>query len=174
MHPLVEFQIPIKGLKSGSHRFVFQVGEAFLEHFQNSIIDKGQFDVVLELERHPDWMQFEFHFSGYMETDCDRCLAPIHLPIERSHRLIVKMGQEEVGEDIDVIFIPTETNTFDVSQLLYELLVISVPLVKVYDCQEVENPPCNFTLLQKLKGGSGNENQSLFSDPQWDILKDIP
>jgi len=174
MHPLVEFQIPIKGLKSGSHRFVFQVGKAFLEHFQNSIIDKGQFDVVLELERHPDWMQFEFHFSGYMDTECDRCLASISLPIHKVHRLIVKMGQEEVGEDIDVIFIPADTTTFDVSQLVYELLVISVPLVKVYDCQDTENPPCNFALLQKLKGESEQEGQSRFSDPRWDILKNIP
>jgi uncharacterized metal-binding protein YceD (DUF177 family) len=73
-----------------------------------------------------------------------------------------------------VIFIPADTTTFDVSQLVYELLVISVPLVKVYDCQDTENPPCNFALLQKLKGESEQEGQSRFSDPRWDILKNIP
>jgi uncharacterized metal-binding protein YceD (DUF177 family) len=173
MHPLVEYQIPVKGLKSGSHRFVLKAGEVFFEHFQNSIIESGNFNVALDVERHPDWMKFDFHFSGYMDTECDRCLAAIKLPVERDHTLIVKMGEENADEDIDVIFIPEETTNFDISQLVYELLVLSVPLVKVYDCQSETDPPCNFQLLQKLEGNAGKEGDNPFSDPTWDILKDI-
>jgi uncharacterized protein len=172
MNPLVEYQIPVRGLKSGSHSFVFKVDKVFFEHFQNSIIESGSFEVKLELEKRTELMLLSFSLDGYMDTECDRCLTPIKLPIIQNTEILVKFDEKLESDDIDVIFLAPDVNTFDISQLVYEFILLSVPLIKVYDCQGSSDPPCNFSMLEYLTKEEPKEDKP-FNDPTWDILKDI-
>jgi uncharacterized metal-binding protein YceD (DUF177 family) len=172
MHPLIEYHIPVRGLKSGSHSFVFKVDKEFFEHFQNSIIEEGSFEVKLDLEKRPELMLLSFSLQGHMDTECDRCLAPIELPINQETEILVKFGDIVESDDIDVIFLAPDVNTFDISQLVYEFILLSVPLIKVYNCQDSSKPPCNFSMLEFLTKQESKEGKP-FNDPTWDILKDI-
>jgi uncharacterized protein len=173
MHPLIEYQIPVKGLKSGSHSFVFQVDESFFYNFQNTILERGQFKVTLVLEKRPEMMLMQFDMDGFMETECDRCLVPIKLPIHQTHEMIVKFEQDLDVDDIDVIFLPPETNHFDISNLVYELLLLSVPMIKTYNCEDDNPPPCNQSMLKHLYRPANAKDDGEQQDPTWDILKDI-
>lgn len=173
MNPLVEFQIPLKGLKSGPYKYHFKIGNAFFNNFQNSIIEDGDFEVNLDLYKESDMMTLVFDISGWMKTECDRCLANISLPIQRSHQMLVKLDNgKNAQEDLDLIMISKESHTLDISELVFELIVLSVPLIKVYNC-EIEDPkPCDQSMLNKLKESNSGPSE-MDKDPTWDILKQI-
>jgi uncharacterized metal-binding protein YceD (DUF177 family) len=108
--------------------------------------------------------------KGDLDTECDRCLAAISLPVSGSYELFVKFDDpSEAAEErsADMIYVPRETTHFDISQYIYEFVVLSVPVTHVYDCQKGSRPPCDFEMLARLE--QRNEEQSEGSP--WDVLK---
>src|SRR5690606_39645092 len=93
----------------------------------------------------------DFHKEAHKSTACDRCLIHIELPIETEYRLIVKYGEGN-DDDVDVVYIPNGLTTLDVSQYVYEYIVLSLPLVKQYDCEYEQPSPCNVEVLERLEG----------------------
>ena len=174
MDGLVSYILPIKGLHNGAHVFDFHVDKTFFGHFEHAPIEAAAIGLKLTLDKRPGLMTLDFEFSGTIETECDRCLAPIHLPVADHRVLVVKYSEEAESEDADVVYIHPEASTLDVSTYVYELIVLSLPMIKVYDCS-AENPPvCDFEMLRFLEqksgpipDGAGEEN------PVWKNLKDL-
>jgi hypothetical protein len=46
-----EYRIPFVGLQVGIHYFNFEVGDAFFEHFEGSLVQQGKVFVDLALEK---------------------------------------------------------------------------------------------------------------------------
>ncbi len=174
MDALVEYLIPISGLKIGTHSFDFQIDNAFFAHFSDALIKEGAFKVKLDFEKRIDLYEMNFSFEGTTKTACDRCLASIDFPIRGNNRLIVKFA-EEPSEDIDVIYIPIKTEELNVAKYIYEYLSLAVPYVKTYDCEADKNKPCDVEMLALLdKEASGKDNNSTNdTNPVWDQLKNI-
>lgn len=128
----------------------------FFRNFENSPVEDAKVVVRVELEKKPSLMVFYFDIQGRIGSQCDRCLADIMLPVQADYRLMVKMAHSlEEGEtegDDEMIFISAEDSHFDLSPYVYELVCLSLPIRKVYNCEEETKPPCNFKVLEKLKG----------------------
>ncbi len=169
MNAFVAYSIPIQGLKTGIHRFNFEIDPAFFRHFEESPVQDGAIAFEVELDKRPDMMIFDFVLRGYVKTDCDRCTAPISLPLEDERQLIVKYGEAEVEDEDEVVFISRDASEFNVAKYLYEFTVLALPITNTYDCQSETNPPCNFEVLKYL----GNENDAQKTDSVWDALKGI-
>ncbi len=174
MDGLVSYSLPIKGLHNGAHVFVFHVDETFFRHFECSPIEAAAIELTLTLDKRPGLMTLDFEFSGTIKTECDRCLAPIHLPVADHRALVVKYSEEAEAEDADVIYIPPEASSLDVSVYVYELIVLSLPMIKVYDCSG-ENPPvCDFEMLRFLEQQSDAPADAADEEnPVWKNLKDL-
>ncbi len=174
MDRLVSYSLPIKGLNTGTHEFIFHVDGEFFAHFEHSPVKTADIELVLVLDKRPGIMTMEFDFSGTIDTECDRCLAPIHLPVADSQVVMVKYSEEEGQEDADVIFIHPETPALDVSEYVYEFIILSIPMIKTYDCQE-ENPPvCDQEMLLLLEQGiEPPQVEEKEENPVWEKLKDL-
>ena len=149
MDALVEYLIPISGLKVGSHSFDFQIDSAFFTHFPDSLIKEGSFKVQLDFDKRIDLYEMNFSFEGTTKAACDRCLAAVDFPISGNNRLIVKFAEEYL-EDVDVVYIPIKTETLNVAKYIYEYLCLAVPYVKIYDCDSDKNKPCDTKMLAFL------------------------
>jgi len=173
MEGLVEFSIPIKGLGDGIHRFDFHIDQSFFKHFENAPVEEGDIDLTFTLDKSPSMYVLEFDFEGTVKTACDRCLATIDLPISGSQQLLVKFSYEEQDEEAEVIYISPETKKLDVSKYIYEFVVLAIPMIKVYDCQEDENPPCNFDMLRYLEATEEAPpmEKKVEDNPIWDELR---
>lgn len=169
MNAFVAYSIPIQGLKTGIHRFNFEIDAAFFRHFEESPVQDGIVGFEVELDKRSDMMIFDFVLSGHVKTECDRCTAPINLPLEDERQLIVKYGEAEGEEEDEVVFISREASEFNVAKYLYEFTVLSLPITNTYDCQSEANPLCNFEILKYL----GHENDTQKPDSIWDALKGI-
>lgn len=170
MNVLDHFSVPYKGLGSGVHHLEFFVESDFFKEFEDSHIDNGSFVVKVELDKRHDHSILLFDIQGKTKTSCDRCLASIHLPLQGNFELHVKYGEKENSND-EIMFIHPETSVLNLAQITYEFILLSMPMIKTYDCEKEENPPCNFKVLNALnieESSSLNEKSSI-----WDTLKDI-
>ena len=170
MNVLSHFSVPYKGLGNGIHHLNFTVDSAFFKEFEDSHIDNGNFNVDVELDKRHEHSILHFSIKGKTKTNCDRCLSQIQLPIQGNFELHVKAGESE-GSNDEIMFIHPETSILNLAQVVYEFILLSVPIIKVYDCDNETNPPCNFDVLNKL------DDVEQDSDDQqgnpWDSLRDI-
>lgn len=168
MNVLDHFSIPYKGMGIGTHQVNFKVDSRFFKEFEDSHIDNGDFKVNVELDKRHDHSILIFNIDGNTNANCDRCLSQIHLPLQGSFKLHVKHG-EKVESNDEIMFIHPETSILNLAQVVYEFILLSMPIIKVYDCDQEENPPCNFEVLDKM-----NENVNTDEVDQtnvWDSLK---
>lgn len=145
------FSIPLKGLTDGTYRFEFEVAEEFFKKYENSPVDKGSFEIDTELQKKSDHLEINFYIKGKVATNCDRCTADILLPVEGEHQLIVKYTVDEVTQEEEVWTITYDTNELVLDRAVHEFIILSMPIVKVFDCDAEETRPCNDLVMDKLE-----------------------
>ena len=168
MNVLDHFSVPYKGLGNGIHHLNFTVDSAFFKEFEDAHIDNGEFSVNVELDKRNDHSVLHFEIAGYTNTSCDRCLAQISLPMHGNYELHVKHGEKE-GSNDEIMFIHPETSILNLAQVIYEFISLSMPIIKVYDCDKEKEPPCNFEVLNKMD----NEVEEEEGNDIWNSLKNI-
>ena len=172
MESLLEYRIPVKGLSTGMHNFEYQVGSQFFSNFEHAPIKEADLKVEMRLEKKPSLYVLEFDFSGSVRTNCDRCLAEIDLPIAGKDRLLVKISEKTESEDPEVVYLHPEAQKLEVAEYIYEFIVLAIPMIKVYDCEEEAEPACDFDMLDKLDYSDDEEDQAdSGNNPIWDELK---
>lgn len=167
MGRFAQYELPVKGLKNGVHSYEFHLDKAFLTNFPDSPVVDANIQVHLDLDKRPEMFVLDITLDGLVETECDRCLAPIQLPINGHHQLLVKLKlNAENEEDPDVVFVDPEISKFGVAEYLYEYVVLAIPIKKVIDCEKVDPKPCDFETLKRM------ENKQIQGDhPFMDALK---
>jgi uncharacterized metal-binding protein YceD (DUF177 family) len=142
-----EFEIPLIGIKSSVRDIEYVLDPNFFSHYESEDCKRGHFNVNLVIEKRPYIVELFFKLRGAIETNCDRCLEKIKLPAESEFTLMLKPSEEFSDEEVDVWFIPKDASSINVADLLYEYAVLSIPIIKVYDCEKESEPPCNFEML---------------------------
>ena len=171
MEALREFTIPVHGLGLGGHEFQHVVDWQFFQHFENSPVQQGRFEISVIFFKETDHWILTVEVSGVADTECDRCLAPISLPVSGRHVLVVKFGDERPADedDPDVIYVPRETHHWNIAQYIFEFILLSIPVKKVYDCEDESVPPCDKEMLSRLEQEELEEKEE--GNPVWDVLK---
>ena len=84
------------------------------------------------------------------------------------------MGGYEVGdEDDDIISIAANEHELNISQFVYEYIMLSLPLKRVHPDDKDGNSTCDKEVLDKLNDYIVEEEEEDSKDPRWDGLKDI-
>jgi uncharacterized metal-binding protein YceD (DUF177 family) len=81
---------------------------------------------------------------------------------------VLKFVEEEQEDEEDVIYVIQDEDYYNLSPLINEGVTLSLPMIKVYDCQSDPNAPCNKEVLKYLKRGASEE-----VSPVWDQLKNL-
>lgn len=162
-----EFVIPFFGLKLGTHEFEFEIGKSFFEAFESNLIEDAAYQMVLVLQKNTTMLQLDFKAQGTLHDYCDRCGDPISLPVKAQDRLYVKFGDEPFEQTDEVLVVTHDTHEIDVSQYIYEMLVLNLPYKRVH----ARMKDCNQEVLNKLREFESHEDQE--SDPRWDALKKL-
>lgn len=171
MEALTAYVIPVSSMQNGRNELDFRADWRFFRHFEDSPVQQGQFEIKVIFDKYLDHWHLFFQVSGEMDTECDRCLASISLPVSGNFELYVyfETEQSETRESADMIFVPRETTQLDIAQFIYEFIVLSVPVSKRYECQSAPNPPCDTEMLSRLRQQEEQQQENV----QWDVLKNI-
>lgn len=173
MDSLQPYILPLKGLGDGLHEFDFLIDGDFFRAFPDCPVEEGKVELKVTMDKRPRLLVLDFSFTGWAKSTCDRCLVPINLPITGENRLLVKYGEaEDTVDDEDVVYIPLETSKWSLAQYAYEYVLLGLPIIQVYACEEDENPPCDFDTLGRLEGTGNDEAEENPSNPFRDAFKD--
>lgn len=165
MKALQEFVIPFMGLKEGIHDYAFDIDAEFFESFEYSDVKHGNVHVDVSMERKERMLIFNFSIRGSLQLPCDRCLAPVDLPIEGTERLIVKFGQEWKEESEEIQLIPETESKIDISSFIYEYIMLLLPYKRMHPEDE---GLCDPSVVDKLE-----QHVSAETDPRWEALRNL-
>lgn len=170
MKKLNEYVIPFKGLKDGEHNFDYVLDKSFLNNFDNSDVKDINMNVGVKLIKNNRLLEFTFHLKGNVLVECDRCLDDISLPVNYQSTTIAKSENIEDAQD-DIIYISPSESEINISQVIYENIIFSIPLKRVHPVKNGKSQ-CNSEMLKKLnKYLIENSNQK--PDPRWNELTKI-
>ncbi|WP_417428497.1 YceD family protein [Halpernia sp.] len=165
------YDIAFSGLKDGKHNFRFEVNQAFFNLFETEQeFSNPKITADVLLNKHSTFLEIEINVAGTIQLVCDITTSEFDYPIENQIKVLVKFGEIYDDSDVDVIVIPHKDNAFNIAQLLYEDVVLTVPMKKVSPKLSKED----IALLEKFSPNEETETEKEEDiDPRWNALKNL-
>ena len=175
MNNLKEYLIPFVGLKIGKHQFDYQIDNMFFKNFDYDEFNDVSVKVDIVLEKKSTMLELEFKHKGTVNVPCDVSGEEFDLPIKGKLKLLVKFGDAFNDENEELLVLPHGEYQVDVSQYIYELIILSVPLRRVHP--GVKDGSLS-DVIEKLESLSPKENKKVEQqnndiDPRWENLKKL-
>ncbi len=150
------FEIAFVGLKTGIHQFNYELDDKFFVEKEAQDFANATANVQLSLEKNPGFMLLKFEIGGNATVTCDRCGNPLKMDLWDEFKMLVKMvdnpdEMNESEEDPDVFYISRTESHINVSDWIYEFVMLSVPMQSMCSKEEMGGPRCNNEVLEKLK-----------------------
>lgn len=171
-----EFEIPYTGLGIGQHPFSFQLDEAFFQTFEPEGFVSADIQAKTVLDRFDEMMHFDVRISGTVQAPCDRCNAPMVVPVEHQSRYVIQFGAVTHKTDDDIVVLGTQEHLLDVREFLFETTRLGIPLRKAHE----EVSDCDPAVVEWLTGSvdhAPDKEQEAASeediDPRWAALKGL-
>ena len=103
---------------------------------------------------------------------CDISNEDFSHPNSNNIKVLVKFGEEYDDSNEEVITIPTGDSSFNISQIIYEAVVLSIPMKKI--SPNVNEEDEYHKILEKFSPKSKEiEEKTEAVDPRWEVLKKL-
>lgn len=168
-----EFNIPFSGLKQGKHNFNYQIDNTFFDSFGFDEFNGANVKLDVVLNKTSTMLEVDLLATGTVNVDCDITSEPFDLPIDADLHLVVKFGEEYNDEDIEILILPHGEHELNISQYVYEMLVLAVPQKRIHP--GIEDGTLKTEALDRLQELQPKEKRSNKeeNDPRWDELKKL-
>ena len=132
--------IEINGLPDGSRNFHWDLGKEFFALFGNPDISDAGVGADAKLVKSGDFIGVDITLTGSVTVPCDRCLAPLQIPVDETILLSVKFGAEGAGAgnrdesdgEREVVYLPEEEAVVDLNQIVYDYVCLAIPVKRVH------------------------------------------
>lgn len=142
-----KYEIAYAGMAMGQSVMEFNFTSALFVDCPESGIESGQGAVKLAITRHASMLEITASIVGTVEIECDRCADPYTQPINFSGSVIVKISEEEGEYDGDIIWISPRTKVLDLTEWVYESIILSLPFQRTHSSIE----SCNAEALKYIQ-----------------------
>ncbi|WOC40940.1 DUF177 domain-containing protein [Polaribacter sp. HL-MS24] len=173
MKDLKEFNIHFVGFKEGIHLFSYEIDNTFFEAFNYDEFLSSAIKIDLNFTKKSTHFELDFSATGSVTIPCDTTNEPFDMEVSPTLSMIVKFGPEFNDDNEDIITIAYEANKIDVSQYIYEMIILSIPQKRVHP--NVLDGTMQSEALSKLEELkiTTEKKVSEETDPRWDKLKNI-
>ena len=166
-----KYNVDLKGLKTASLNFEFDLDNAFFGDIDGEEFQKGAVKALVTVKKNRDVFEFNFTLNGTVVVPCDRCLDDLEVDVDTANTLRVKLG-EEYADDGDIVVVPETDGGVNIAWYLYEFIALALPMKRVHAPGK-----CNNEMTGKLKKHSADnedtDNEEQGIDPRWESLKNI-
>jgi len=150
------FEIAWQGLKLGEHELIFDLDDKFLMwKYPETEYKQLNVQIKVTFDKQVNFFMFHFNIDGSLAVPCDRCGEEFELSLWDEFDLLVKLNdvedEDQIEEEADVVFISRSETVLDISDWLYEFLMLSIPLQKIHPQDAKGNDTCNPDVLAFLK-----------------------
>ena len=169
---LSQYAVPFQSFSNGNQHFEFKVENKFFDFFEQQTIQGGDFDVKIEFTHQGEDYVLSFDISGYAKIQCDICLDWFNHKINLNETIIARKGQAtDFDTKEDFVYFGQDDNQINISQLIYELIHLSLPMKHEHPKNANGDYTCNSNMLEKIDEYVVNEETVI--DPRWDGLKKL-
>ena len=170
-----EYLIPFIGLKLGKHQFDYQIDKTFFDRFEYDEFESCNVKVDVVLEKKSTMLELHFKHKGTVYVPCDLTGEPFDLTVKGKIDVVVQFGDTFNDENEELLILPHGEHQVDVSQYIYEMIVLSIPLKRIHP--GVKDGTLKSEAIEKLEQltvkAKKEETKSEETDPRWDQLKKL-
>jgi uncharacterized metal-binding protein YceD (DUF177 family) len=166
-----KYEIAFVGLKNKVHHIAFEVDNTFFEEIEHCPIKKGDLNIDVFFDKKDSFFILDFQVNGTVSLACDRCLEDFDYEMIFDFKLIVKFEErdDKIGDEEDVIYLSkTETHLY-LKEVIYDYILINIPIQVVHPKDKNGNDTCNPKVLEKLNVKKTEEDL----DPRWAALSKL-
>ncbi|MGP1501139.1 YceD family protein [Bergeyella cardium] len=172
MDKIRNYDIAFVGLKNGKHEFDFEITQAFFELFDTEKeFTAPKLNIKVFLEKHSTFLEFNIQTLGTINLECDITGEEFSYPIDENINILVKFGEDYDDSNEEVITIPHQDYAFNIAQLIYESVMLAVPMKKISPNLSDKD----FELLEKFSPTAQNDKEEPEGeiDPRWEALRKL-
>ncbi len=127
-----QYKVQLASLADGKYEQDFECGAEFFKNMENPDVISSDVKVHLDLVKKNDAYDCTFHCKGMLQIPCDRCLDPLDHEVDTTYHITVKYGADYNDESDDVLIIPESDSCLNVAYMLYDTIVLTIPLRHVH------------------------------------------
>ncbi len=163
------YDVVFSGLKNGKHKFSFEIDKKFFQLFDTEQ-EFTEPKIVAEvlMDKHTTLLELWIKTVGTVNLVCDITNENFEFPIEHEIDVLVNFGEEYDDSNGDVITIPRTDHAFNAAQLIYEDVMLSIPMKKI--SPNISDK--DLEILEKF-GPQEEIEEEPESDPRWEALKKL-
>ena len=180
------YSISFIGLKNGEHTFEYQIDSDFFKNYNYDDFNSIQANISVLLNKKATHLEVNFKAEGVANVPCDVTNENFDLPIEHEFNLIVKFGEEFNDDHDEILVIPMNEYEINLSQYIYELIVLSIPVKRVspeaaededFDEEEFdflfEDEEEDNEMEDSQEDDTESDSDKEDIDPRWEKLKKL-
>jgi uncharacterized protein len=164
------FSVNIVGLSFKAHTFEFKLDDSFFGQYGNEIVSSGHLDAVVVLDKHETFIEADFSIKGNVTLTCDRSLDTFEEPVDIHKKVMFKYGETPGEMSDEIVIIARDETSLELGQLIYEFIVVSVPIKKLHPRFRTEEAEIEGEGKIVYRASTENEPGA---DPRWDALKKL-
>jgi uncharacterized metal-binding protein YceD (DUF177 family) len=160
-------------LSQNDHRFDYEFGPEFFEHYGRTLLESGHFKAQVMLNKGETMIEANFSIQGSASLICDRSLEPFEYPMNIDRKIVFKYGQEEKELTEEIVIISRDRASLDIGQYLYELIVVAIPMKRLhpkFENDDLEESEIKLVYSTPIKESEKEEDAI---DPRWEKLKKL-
>jgi len=185
MDKLKNYNIVFSSLPFGVTDFTYDISQSFLDLFEvETDFDNPSIKIELDFEKKSTMLELEFRLNGHIEVICDITGEKFDQKISNEAKIIVKFGDEFDDSDSEIWIIPRDEYELDIAQVIYELIMLSIPIKRVHpkvingeldsDTADLLDKYSVYELDQTEEYNEEDEDDNDDDiDPRWAKLKDL-
>jgi len=186
MDKLKNYTIVFSGLPLGITDYTYEISQSFFDLFGiETDFENPALTVNVDFEKKSTMLELFFRINGTIEVPCDVTGEKFDQKISTEAKLIVKFGDEFDDTDSEIWIIPRDEYELNIAQIIYEVIIIALPIKRVHPEVLAGNVDPKITELldeysiydldeintEDDENEDGDDNDEI--DPRWAKLKDL-
>lgn len=164
------YSVNIIGLSSKAHTFDFTIGDEFFSRYGTEILQGGDFEAKVVLDKHETFIDADFSITGKARLVCDRSLEPFDQPVKVHRKVMFKYGEEPSELSDEIVVIARDQAQLELGQYIYEFISLEIPMKKLHPkFKDEEETSSEGKIVYK----SESDDDDTDIDPRWEKLKKL-
>lgn len=170
MDKFKNYDIVFSGLKEGKHEFQFEIRQAFFELFETEQeFSNPRVEANILMDKHSTFLEFWISTKGWVTLQCDISNDAFDYNVENEMKLLVKFGEEYDDSNEEVITIPSTDYAFNIAQMIYESIILPIPMKKLSPNLKEED----LEIIEQYSPKEQEDSTEDHIDPRWEALKKL-
>ena len=144
--------INVSGLGNGVTEYDCHLDYSFFEEYECTMVLDSDLDVTVEVNKAGMHLGVKCYIRGKIAVPCDRCLEAVDVPMDVDCGVTVKFVKDisafEDVDDDDIMILPQGEAKVDLRQLIYDTVILNIPMTVVHE--DIED--CNPEIVKMLSG----------------------